>query len=173
MKSSTFVKVSGEMKFTLERPEPSLRLNWVESAPTESMRKRRSTSIPSDQEPALPNCLPSSLSSISAYQFWEVLRMGKTQSLSGRDLSSARGGAVRALAYLTESVVDRVVPRMLIPASFNIRRNARAVKRFGSGIAKYSVPPLLSEATLPWAQSVIEPGTRKKSMVSSLPEAPV
>ncbi len=113
--------------------------------------------------------LPSSLSNISAYQFWLVFRIGKIQSRRGRELTSASGGAPRAPAYLTESVVERVVPRMLIPASFSMRRKARAVNRFGSGIAKYSVPPLLSSATLPCAHSVIEPGIRKKSMVSSLP----
>ena len=46
--------------------------------------------------PPRPNWRPSCLSNISANQFWLVLRIGKIQSRSGRDVTSASGGALRA-----------------------------------------------------------------------------
>ena len=66
---STWVNASGLIRLLLERPEPSLSENWVESTLTESIRKRRSTSSPSGHDPAFPNCLPSCFNSISANQF--------------------------------------------------------------------------------------------------------
>ena len=81
----------GVTRLPAASPDPSSSAKAVESIFTESVRKRRSTSSPAVQLPSPLTSRPSTLSSISANQFWLVLRIGKMTSGNGRPRYSTSG----------------------------------------------------------------------------------
>ena len=91
MYASSWANAWGVTRLPAASPDPSSSAKAVESIFTESIRKRRSTSSPASQAPSPLISCPSTLSSISANQFWLVLRIGKMTSDSGRPRYSTSG----------------------------------------------------------------------------------
>ena len=127
MKVRSCTKACGVTRLPAARPEPSSSENAVESIFTESIRNRFSTSSPFSQLPVSPTARARILSSVSANQFWLVLRIGNTMSGSGRPRYSVSGlPQQRSARYAIESVVLAAPPSTAIPFLCKDAVSARA-----------------------------------------------
>src|SRR5207244_12659432 len=123
---------------------------------------RHTTTSPPSHALAPLSSRPRMLRSISANQFWLMLRMGNRMSGSGPPRYSTSGAQQRAPRYARESVVLAAPPSIATPLRSSAAASARAAYRLGSGSAKLSVAGLRPSATVPSAQMSGVPGLRKK-----------